>query len=61
MILGTIILVGREQTVLPIIRTDEGGFFSADKPNPPILQAFYGDGKKISIIFCFANMSRQRG
>jgi hypothetical protein len=34
-------------------------FFNADKPNPPILDIFYGDGKKDSVMFRFANTTRQ--
>jgi len=33
--------------------------FSADKPNPPILDVFYGDGNKGGVMFRFANTNRQ--
>jgi hypothetical protein len=36
-------------------------FFSADKPNPPIVDIFYGDGKKDSVMFRFANTTKQAG
>ena len=34
-------------------------FFNADKPNQPILDIFYGDGKKDTVMFRFANTTRQ--
>ena len=34
-------------------------FFNADKPDPPILEVFCGDGKKDSVMFRFANTSSQ--
>jgi hypothetical protein len=36
-------------------------FFSADKPNPPIVDIYYGDGKKDSVMFRFANTTKQAG
>ena len=36
-------------------------FFNADKPNPPIVDIFYGDGKKDSVMFRFANTTKQAG
>lgn len=33
-------------------------FFNADKPDPPILEIFYGDGKKESVMFRFARANR---
>lgn len=36
-------------------------FFNADKPNPPILEIFYGDGKKDTVMFRVAKSSWQAG
>ena len=35
-------------------------FIGADKPNPPVLEVFYGDGKKDTVMFRFANTNSHR-
>jgi hypothetical protein len=36
-------------------------FFNADKPNPPVLQIFYGDGKKDTVVFRVMKANWQPG